>query len=73
MRLSDDVDEDCGDYDEPADCDCDDYEADILTGVATCWRCGNRWHMSSDELKANLKIHADWEAGREALKGDGDG
>lgn len=31
--------------------DCSEYEVDILTGIATCPDCGNRWVTSSEELE----------------------
>jgi len=43
----DDPDED---YEES--CDHDDYESDILTGIATCWRCGHRWMQTNEEIAA---------------------
>ena len=32
-------------------CDHDDYEADILTGVATCVCCGYRWDQTAEEIE----------------------
>lgn len=44
--------------DDALDCDHDGYERDILTGVATCYQCGARWSMSSDEFKRSLAAQA---------------
>jgi hypothetical protein len=39
--------------DEPEDdCDHTDYESDILTGIASCDRCGHRWMQSLEEIEA---------------------
>lgn len=44
--------------DEPGEYDCyhEGYEGDILTGVATCWRCGHRWHMTQDEIEVEYDL-----------------
>lgn len=42
------------DYDEPYPCDHIDYEADILTGIATC-ACGYRWMQTDQEIAAERK------------------
>lgn len=43
---------DAGQFDDFDDdiCDHDDYDADILTGVATCGMCGARWHQTAEEI-----------------------
>jgi hypothetical protein len=43
------------DYDEDPDCDHDDYEADILTGRATCNRCGHQWFQDEEEIAAEIE------------------
>lgn len=42
--------------DEPREDDCDheDYEADILTGEATCHRCGHIWTQTPEEIEAEI-------------------
>lgn len=45
--------------DHDATCDHEDYEVDILTGRASCWRCGETWWLSSDELKEELRLAAE--------------
>jgi hypothetical protein len=45
------------------DCDHDDYESDILTGDATCYRCGHRWIMTANEIYAEIeriRRYDDW-------------
>lgn len=32
-------------------CDHEDYDADILTGVATCGLCGHRWTQTAAEIE----------------------
>lgn len=52
-----DLDPDYGEYDDgPSedDCDHDDYEADIVSGDATCWRCGHRWIMTAQQVDAEI-------------------
>ncbi len=51
--------EDCwsdDDADGP-DCDHEDYEADILTGIATCGRCNHRWMQTASEIERE-RLHA---------------
>lgn len=43
------------DYEEGPECDHDDYESDILTGDAYCYRCNYRWIMSADEVAAEVE------------------
>jgi hypothetical protein len=37
--------------DDPPHCDHEDYDADILTGIATCWDCGRRWTQTAAEIE----------------------
>lgn len=48
------------DYDAPLDCACEGYDADILTGIASCWRCGNCWHMTGEEIRRELQFIAEY-------------
>jgi hypothetical protein len=43
-------------YDEP--CEHDYWETDILTGIATCERCGERRMLSNEELQAQAEHEA---------------
>jgi hypothetical protein len=53
-----------GDYDEYDDyvdddpCDHEGHDVDILTGRAHCWRCGEAWWLTREELKRELKLFA---------------
>ncbi len=56
--------------DEPED-DClhEEYEPDILTGIATCQQCGYRWMQTPEERERELdnqraydKLCLEWEA-----------
>jgi hypothetical protein len=41
------------------DCEHEEYEADILTGIASCDRCGHRWMQSFEEIEAeHMRIAA---------------
>jgi hypothetical protein len=53
--------EDWDDDQRQDDCDHNDYEADILTGEATCWRCGFRWMQSSEEIAAECQRIAEYQ------------
>ena len=59
MKTSDEPfeydDEDYGD-DDP--CDHEGHDVDILTGRAHCWRCGEAWWLTSDQLTRELELHA---------------
>jgi len=37
------------------DCDHEDYENDILSGVAYCYRCGHRWVLSNEEVEREIE------------------
>lgn len=45
------------DYDDDP-CDHDDHDTDILSGRATCYRCGESWWMSAAELKREIGLLA---------------
>lgn len=36
-------------------CDHEDYEADILTGIATCDHCGHRWMQTHEEVEREIR------------------
>lgn len=44
------------------DCDCHDADLDILTGLETCYACGSRRYLSSDELRHREELEAQWHA-----------
>ena len=51
-------------YDDwpPDECDHEDYEADILTGRATCNRCDHAWWQTPEEISAETeRIHRYYE------------
>lgn len=59
-------DQERGYYDgEPGEeCDHDDYEADILTGRATCNMCGHSWYQTQDEIEreiAHIREYDEWQ------------
>jgi hypothetical protein len=54
----DDYPYDDDDWREDDPCDHDEHDVDILTGRAHCWRCGEAWWLTSDELKRELEFHA---------------
>lgn len=42
-------------YDDGEDyCDHEDYEADIVTGDATCCHCNHRWIMTIEQVNAEI-------------------
>lgn len=49
--------EDCWSDDDGPDCDHEDYEADILTGLATCGKCNHRWMQTPAEIERE-RVHA---------------
>lgn len=51
-------------------CDHEDYEADILTGVATCGLCGARWHQTADEIKREREAQIAFDAYSAELERD---
>jgi hypothetical protein len=48
-------------YDAADGCDHEDADQDILTGRAHCHRCGHAWWMTSGEINAALRHHAEYE------------
>lgn len=46
------------DQDDDDPCDHESYDVDILTGRAHCFRCGEAWWLTSDQLKNELRLMA---------------
>lgn len=46
----------------PEECDCEDADLDILTGVETCYTCGTKRYLTSEQLRHREWLHARWEA-----------
>lgn len=53
--------EDCWSDDDGPECDHDDYEADILTGIAACTRCGERWMQTREQIEAERRAQMAWD------------
>lgn len=55
--------------DEPEDeCEHEEYESDILTGRASCDRCGHTWFLSDDEIAneiERIRAYDEWQAEQE--------
>jgi hypothetical protein len=50
------------DDDEPEDDCChEEYEADILTGIACCTSCGERWMQSPEECQRERERQAEYD------------
>lgn len=50
-------DDEYGDDTAPEDeCEHEDYDHDILTGIATCNMCEHRWHMTEAEIKRDQEL-----------------
>lgn len=68
-------------YADDFDCDCSNYETDLLEGSARCHRCGRSWALSQEDITAEIEHQAAYmayelatTAGRDALeKGRGHG
>jgi len=41
------------------DCECIEYDTDILEGRAQCFRCGRSWHLTDAELTQEISILAE--------------
>jgi len=45
-------------YDDGPERDHEDYDIDILDGRGRCWRCGESWYVSNEEINAELDRQA---------------
>lgn len=43
------------------ECDHMDYDVDILTGRATCERCGHRWYQTDEQRRSQERAQAAWD------------
>lgn len=60
MEDDDDFD---GVYDEDnADCDCSDYDTDLMLGAAWCHKCGRNWGLTAEEVKREIEFQAEYMA-----------
>lgn len=60
--------------DDLSDCDCSNYEIDLLDGSARCHRCGRSWMLSQDDIAAEIEHQAAYmadEAEADASKSTG--
>lgn len=50
-------------YDDNDDdyCDHGDYHTDILTGRATCNYCDHRWYLTSEQIKRDQELEAEYQ------------
>lgn len=62
-------------YADDFDCDCSNYETDLLEGSARCHRCGRSWALSQEDITAEIEHQAAYMAdelatavGRDALE-----
>lgn len=44
------------------DCDCPDYDTDLIEGRAWCHRCGRRWDLTAEQVKREIQFQADYMA-----------
>jgi len=42
-------------------CDHEDYDADILTGFATCGLCGHKWMQTEAEIQRERAAQQAWD------------
>lgn len=54
----------------PEECDCQDADLDILTGVETCYVCGSKRWLNSDELRTREKLEAEWAAAYDQMQAE---
>lgn len=47
-------------YDDEDPCDHEEYEADIMTGRATCTMCGYAWWQTTEESAAESRRQAEY-------------
>lgn len=59
-EYDDDLDYFYGEYD--LDCWHENYDADILTGEAWCWRCQHKWIMTAEEITREIEHQAEYMA-----------
>ena len=43
---------------EPDVCDCEDYDVDMLIGLARCSCCGRTWLLTTEELRQEERFIA---------------
>jgi hypothetical protein len=47
--------------DDPECCDHEDYDVDILVGIASCWHCGHRWEQTKEEIEREIKAQREYD------------
>lgn len=41
-------------------CDHDDYDTDLLSGRCQCWRCGETWYATGEEIDRELRFQSEY-------------
>ena len=61
------------DYEDDLEDECfhEDYEIDILTGMASCDHCGHRWMMTTKQLERHHELQADCDRYYQQLEEEG--
>lgn len=62
--TEDDPGDDYPSHDPADDCCHEEYDADILTGRATCTYCGHAWWQTTAEIRAEIeriRLYSEWE------------
>lgn len=42
------------------ECDHDDHETDLLDGRCHCWRCGESWYATAEQIDAELRFQSEY-------------
>lgn len=53
------IDQEASRYEDPADCDHQFADLDLLEGRGHCPMCGHNWYLTADELRAELQTQAE--------------
>lgn len=62
--LSHEDDDDFDDFysEDDTDCDCSDYDTDLMLGTAWCHKCQRSWGLTAEEVKREIQFQADYMA-----------
>lgn len=61
------------DYDDAPEDECyhEEYDVDILTGMATCTYCGHRWMLSQEDFEKMHQAQVEWDKQVEQWEAEG--
>ena len=60
MSWNDEIDEYEDLFGDEDPCDHEDHDTDLLDGRCSCWRCGETWYATTEQIDAQLRFESEY-------------